>query len=64
MMAVPGASVWPTLSRLGATQILNVGGVVELTVSVAALLVTLPAVLLTNTVNSAALSALVVAGVV
>jgi hypothetical protein len=42
----------------------NDAGVVALTVSVAALLVTLPAVLLTITVNCAALSELVVAGVV
>jgi hypothetical protein len=41
------------------------GGVVlEFTVRVAALLVTLPAVLLTTTVNCAPLSELVVAGVV
>jgi hypothetical protein len=43
----------------------TLGGVVpELTVSVAALLVTLPTVLLTITVNCAPLSELVVAGVV
>jgi hypothetical protein len=43
----------------------TLGGVVtELTVRVAILLVTLPAVLLTTTVNCAPLSELVVAGVV
>jgi hypothetical protein len=43
----------------------TLGGVVpELTVSVAALLVALPTVLLTTTVNCAPLSELVVAGVV
>jgi hypothetical protein len=43
---------------------LTEGGCATFTVSVAALLVTLPAVLLTTTVNCAALSELVVAGVV
>src|SRR6266403_456829 len=62
--AVPGASVLPTLSRLGATQTVNVGGITAFTVSVAVLLVTLPAVLVTATVNWAPLSELVVAGVV
>jgi len=62
--SVPGASVFPTLSRLGATQAGNDAGFVALTVSVAALLVALPAVLLITTVNCAPLSAPVVAGVV
>ncbi len=62
--AVPAVSVAPTLSRLGATQTVNVGGITAFTVRVAALLVTLPAVLLTATVNCAPLSELVVAGVV
>src|SRR5579859_5092807 len=56
----PGASVWPTRSRLGMT---HTGKEAEAaTVSVAALLVTLPALLLTATVNCAPLSELVVAG--
>src|SRR5258706_11182248 len=50
---VPGASVLPTLLRLGATQTVNAGGITAFTVSVAALLVTFPAVLLTATVNGA-----------
>src|SRR5260370_9070429 len=62
--AVPAMSVVPTLSRLGATQTVNVGGITAVMVSVAALLVTLPAMLLTATVNCAPLSELVVAGVV
>jgi len=61
---VPGASVVPTLLRLGATQTENVGGVTEFTVSVAVLLVAVPAVLLTSTRNVEPLSDVVVAGVV
>ncbi len=59
---VPGTSVCPTLLRPGDTHTGNAAELV--TVSVAALLVTLPAALLTSTVNCAPLSELVVAGVV
>src|SRR6266704_1843792 len=62
--AVPAVSVAPTLSRLGATQTVNVGGITAFTVRVAALLVTLPAMMLTAAVNWAPLSELVVVGVV
>jgi hypothetical protein len=58
--AVPGGSVGPTLTRLGSTHAVS-GAEVALTLSVAALLVTLPAELLTTTVNCAALSEVVVA---
>jgi uncharacterized membrane protein len=54
------ANVAPFVGEVMAT----VGGVEALTVRVAAMLVTLPAVLLTNTVNCDPLSALVVARVV
>jgi len=54
-----------TVAPFAGEVIETVGGVVpELTVSVAALLVALPAVLLTTTVNCVPLSELVVAGVV
>jgi hypothetical protein len=62
--AAPGASVVPTLWRLGATQAGKDAGLAELTVSVAALLVVLPDELLTTAVNFAPLSELAVAGVV
>src|SRR5207244_97535 len=62
--APPGASFVPILSRLGAVQTATDAGFVAPTVSVAALLVAFPAVLLTMTVNCAPLSPLVVAGVV
>jgi hypothetical protein len=59
---VPGASVCPTLARLDITQAGYAAA--ALTVSVAVLLVTLPAVLLTTSVNCAQLSELVAGGVV
>jgi hypothetical protein len=55
----PVVTVW-----LVGCAVIEGPAVAEVTVSVAALLVTLPAVLLTITVNCAALSELVVAGVV
>jgi hypothetical protein len=54
-------STFPKLNVVGVTLR---AAVAAFTVSVAALLVTLPAALLTNTVNCAPLSAVVVAGVV
>jgi hypothetical protein len=59
---VPGASVCPTLTRRGDTQAGNAAELV--TVRVAELLVTLPTLLLTTTVNCVPLSELAVAGVV
>ncbi len=59
---VPGASVLPTLTRLGDTHAGNAAEFV--TVRVAGLLVTVPAELLTVTLNCAPLSDIAVAGVV
>jgi len=53
-----------TLPKLNVVGVTLSAAVAALTVSVAAPLVALPAALLTNTVNCAALSAVVVAGVV
>src|SRR5260370_13010327 len=58
---VPAASVLPTLSRLDATHAVNVGGMAAFTVRVAAVLVTVPAELLTVTPTVEPLSATVVA---
>ncbi len=58
-------AVWPVVTVWLAGCVVIEGATrAALTVRVAALLVTLPAVLLTTTVNSAPLSELVVAGVV
>src|SRR5260221_8055539 len=59
--AEPGASVAATLSRPGAVQTASVPGFVALTLSVAALLVALPALLANSTGKCAPLSTLVVA---
>src|SRR6266403_4983766 len=58
---VPGASVLPTLSRLDATHAVNVGGMTAFTVRVAAVLVTVPAELLTVTRRVEPVSDVVVA---
>ena len=65
MAATLKEAVWPAVTVwLAGCAVIEGATGVALTVSVAALLVTLPAVLLTTTVNSAPLSELVVAGVV
>ena len=69
-VAVPDAvtvkvAVWPALTVwLAGCAVIDGATGADVTVSVAALLVTLPAVLLTVTLNDAPLSEFVVAGVV
>ena len=65
MAATLKEAVWPAVTVwLAGCAVIEGATGAALTVSVAGLLVTLPAVLLTTTVNSAPLSELVVAGVV